>query len=383
MSGVPDKAAAEAEKVEAVFPFDLRGREHASAMQLVNLIDRMTEEEICGAEGLDADREPIRFRTTNSLSFPAGEIAELETKRVATAEGATRWRYDMTVTFLGLLGSVSPLPPYYLESLKVDEGSSDEERALVDFLNLFNHRLVTLFYGIWRKYRYHLVYKTGARDRFSHRMFNLLGLDTNDFSGARPWHQAEIDWIRLLPFAGLLSQYCHSASTLEAIVSAYFGGIPVRIEECCLRRVEVCEEQRNRLGGANSRLGDSLILGTRVYDISGKFRAHIGPLDRDAFRRLLPEGEDHRTLCALLTVLPRRVHLDFDIALALDGASGRGWRLGGGEPGLDRLGWSTWLGREAPDDRDEGPFLTILTPKDMSLGSAAAEEGQGSKDDRN
>ncbi|MEO1192095.1 MAG: type VI secretion system baseplate subunit TssG [Pseudomonadota bacterium] len=364
-----------AEETELVFPFQLQGREHVSAMQLINLIDRMTEEDVFGSHGRDASREPVRFRTTNSLSFPAGEIAGFEARRIDLEDAESRWRYDVTVTFLGLLGSVSPLPPYYLESIKVDEDSSDEDRALSDFLNLFNHRLITLFYEVWRKYRYHLIYKPGAKDRFSHRLFNLLGLETGDFSDPRPWHQAEIDWIRLLPFAGLLSQYCRSASTLETIVSAYFDGVPVRIEECCLRRISVRDEQRNRLGQANARLGQDMVLGKRVYDISGKFRAHIGPVDVESFRRLLPEGEQHRTLSALLAVLPRRVLLEFDIALSLDPAIGRAWRLGADQPGLDRLGWSTWLGQGQEGRPDPGPFLTILTPRDARLGNHSAAEG--------
>ena len=56
------------------------------------------------------------------------------------------------------------------------------------------------------------------------------------------------------------------------------------------RRVEILGEQRNRLGLANSQLGESPVLGERVRDRGGKFRIHIRQLDWNRFHEFRPSA---------------------------------------------------------------------------------------------
>lgn len=86
----------------------------------------------------------------------------------------------MTTTFMGLQGSQSPLPGYYLDHLAWK--AVHEQSPVGDFLDMFSHRLTQFVWHIWRKYRYHISFRNGGVDAFSQRMYSLVGLATASFA---------------------------------------------------------------------------------------------------------------------------------------------------------------------------------------------------------
>jgi type VI secretion system protein ImpH len=108
----------------------------------------------------------------------------------------------------------------------------------------------------------------------------------------------------------------HSAALIEAVLRYYFKHADLVIEQCIERRVDILDEQRNRLGLANSLLGEDVVLGERVRDRSGKFRIHITELDWQRFHEFLPIGFGYQPLCALVR-FTLRDPLDYDIRLVL------------------------------------------------------------------
>ncbi|MCY1527429.1 type VI secretion protein [compost metagenome] len=210
-----------------------------------------------------------------------------------------------------------------------------------DFLDLFNDRLQRLLLPVWRKYRYHASFEQGARDRLSHRLFALAGL------AGKPLRSAgELDAERLLPYLGLLGLRTHSATLIETVLRYYFAHPELHIEACVERRVDIADEQRNRLGQANHRLGDNLVLGTALRDRSGKFRLHLHQLSWQRLHDFLPHGSDHQVLHALLRLLLRDP-LEHDLQLHLRHDEILDWRIAADSP--CRLGWTTWLGRDEAD----------------------------------
>ncbi|MEY5370962.1 type VI secretion system baseplate subunit TssG, partial [Salmonella enterica subsp. enterica serovar Corvallis] len=111
-------------------------------------------------------QETIRFLADASLGFPVSDVSALE----QDASGLFR----MTTTFMGLQGSQSPLPGYYLDHLAWK--SAHEQSPVSDFLDMFSHRLTQFVWHIWRKYRYHVAFRNGGVDAFSQRMYSLVGL---------------------------------------------------------------------------------------------------------------------------------------------------------------------------------------------------------------
>ena len=67
----------------------------------------------------------------------------------------------MVVNFMGLIG---PLGVLALLHHGVDRGpAARRDRTLLDFLNIFNHRMISLFYQAWEKYRFTIAYERGEQ----------------------------------------------------------------------------------------------------------------------------------------------------------------------------------------------------------------------------
>ncbi|MCV5927365.1 type VI secretion system baseplate subunit TssG, partial [Escherichia coli] len=61
--------------------------------------------------------------------------------------------------FLGLHGSSSPLTASYTEKLTWRE---PDDNPVKDFFDFFHNRYTSLLYRVWKKYRYHVQYQSGA-----------------------------------------------------------------------------------------------------------------------------------------------------------------------------------------------------------------------------
>lgn len=284
---------------------------------------------------LDEDQleELLLLQANSSLGFAASDIDELE-----FFEEAGRSRARMRLNPLGLFGAASPLPVFYSEQALGDGPAACTTR---DFLDVFNHRLLRLLLPIWRKYRYHARFRGGAGDPFSEQLFALIGL-----GGPHIRESSEINWKRLLPYLGLLSLRAHSAALIEAVLRYYFKHADLFIEQCIERAVSINDQQLNRLGRANSRLGEDAVLGERVRDRSGRFRIHIRALDWDRFHAFLPIGSGSKPLSALVR-FTQRDPLDHDVRLQMLHGDIRALHIG--EQNSCHLGWTTWLGRERAD----------------------------------
>jgi type VI secretion system protein ImpH len=85
-------------------------------------------------------------------------------------------------------------------------------------------------------------------------------------------------------------------------------------------------------------LGESTIVGSRVWDRQSKFRVRIGPLGLKDYERMLPGGD---SLARVIAVVRNYTgdQLSWDLNLILKRAEVPPVRLGG----AGRLGWTTWL----------------------------------------
>ncbi|MGA8135786.1 MAG: type VI secretion system baseplate subunit TssG [Pseudomonas gingeri] len=277
--------------------------------------------------------DQVEFEANPSLGFPGSDV-----DRVQFFEEHGELRARLRFNLLGLFGSSSPLPAFYGEQAL---GDSQDGNPTRQFLDLFHHRLQRLMLPIWRKYRYSARFESGAQDPFSEQLFALVGLGGEEIRRAE-----ELNWKRLLPYLGLLSLRAHSAALIESVLRYYFKHEELVIEQCVERRVEILEEQLNRLGQANSLLGEDLVLGERVRDRGGKFRIHVRQLTWERFHEFLPIGPGYQPLCALVR-FTLRDPLDYDLRLVLKQEEIRELRIG--ETNVCRLGWTSWLGHERAD----------------------------------
>ncbi|MCW8274454.1 type VI secretion system baseplate subunit TssG [Pseudomonas sp. PCH199] len=303
-----------------------------SLFQAVRLvIDRLREKHPHLSE--DDLYDQLEFQANPSLGFPGSDVDSVE-----FFEEHGQMRARLRFNLMSLVGAGSPLPAFYAEQALSDSEDGNPTR---NFLDLFHHRLQRLMWPIWRKYRYHAGFQSGALDSFSSQLFALIGLGGEEIRKAQ-----ELNWKRLLPYLGLLSLRAHSAALIEAVLRYYFKHAELTIEQCIERSVDILDEQRNCLGRSNSKLGDDLVLGERVRDRSGKFRIHIRELDWQRFHEFLPIGFGYQPLCALVR-FTLRDPLDYDIRLVLRREEVRELRIG--EQNVCHLGWTSWLGCERAD----------------------------------
>jgi type VI secretion system protein ImpH len=287
-------------------------------------------------------RESVRLRPSSSMAFQAADITAIEKR----GESPDRWQ--LTTTVLGLYGANSPLPAFYTEAILRAELTEDDDPARV-FLDLINHRVLSLLYAAWSKYRWEFTFEPGAVDKSSQRFFGLLGLATEGLREA-----IGVPAGRLLRYAGTFSMRPRGAAAVAGAVSDFFDGVPVRIEQCLLRWVRIDEADRNRAGLLNSSLGTDLTIGELVPDRMGKCRAVVGPLDFARFELFLPEGPNSGDLAELVALLLQDP-IEWDMRLVLRGPEVPWCRLSGDGSAV-RLGWTSWL-RSEPESRDRGELF--------------------------
>lgn len=314
-----------------------------SFFQAVWLLERLHPGGAPLGESGPVATEAARLRPASALAFAAADVTSLERRAEAPP-------HELTTAVLGLYGATSPLPGYYSEDILRGE-VEDEHDAVRLFLDVLNHRLLSLLYRAWLKYRWELSFRRDARDRTSQRLLGLLGLGTEGLQ-----ERFEIPAGRLLRYAGAISQRPRTAGALESVVGDYFGGIPVRVEACVHQWVEIAEEDRGRLGVRASTLGRDLTVGDRVPDRSGKLRLAIGPLDFGTWERLRPGGECWDELRALVRFVLTDP-LEFDVRLELaDREVPRPRLTASGEAAGAKLGWSLWLAEERERTKREVLF---------------------------
>jgi type VI secretion system protein ImpH len=249
--------------------------------------------------------ERIRLRPNLSLSFATGDIASID--RLAERPGEAS-RYELVTGFLGIYGVSSPLPSYITEDLMGLEEHNPLQRR---FLDLFNHRLLSLFYRAWQKYRCSDADMAGPDGAYTKRLLLLLGL--HHLPDACDGRLVNLQLIR---FAELLTQHPRSALSLETCLRRFFPGIPIEVQPCIAVWTPIPPDQRSRLGLQGVSLGEDFWLGEDVCNRSTTFRVAIGPVDYRTFRDFLPGAGRRHELEALVAVF-NQDGLDCEISIAV------------------------------------------------------------------
>jgi type VI secretion system protein ImpH len=296
--------------------------------QAVHLLERFFPDKVGVGRFAPLAAEVARFRANSTLAFPASEIQAL----TWPAQGAVQ----MQVNFMGLTGPEGVLPLNY--TLFLAERARAGDSAPADFFDTFNHRIISLFFKAWEKYRFWIAYERGDHDQFSHHLLDLIGLGT---SGLQDRQVVADD--SLLFYSGLLAQHPRSATALEQILNDYFE-VPVEVEQfaggwyrldtntqCCLEGRSSYSEQ----------LGVGAVVGDEVWDQTARVRIRIGPLSLAQYKEFLPTGSAFEPL-RVLTRFFSNDEFDFEVQLVLNHHEVPRCELGADPESAPRLGWTTW-----------------------------------------
>jgi type VI secretion system protein ImpH len=180
--------------------------------QAVRLLERLHPDRQPVGFFSDPRREVAHFAANPDTAFPPSEIHSLDLPTDAPAL--------IAVNFMGLTGPEGVLP--YSYSHLVSERVRAKDRTLRDFFDLFHHRIISLFYRAWEKYRFGVAHERDQHDLLSGHVKDLVGL-----GGGRLQDRLSIPDEVLLFYAGLFAPQQRSAAALQQLLQDYFG---VRVE---------------------------------------------------------------------------------------------------------------------------------------------------------
>ncbi len=314
-----------------------------SFYRAVSLLEKLEPSKKRLGETLDPREEPVRFSVKPGLSFPPSDISNLQT---AEEDGQPR----MDVRFMGLIGPSGVLPDWFNDLALARTQAKDF--TLVEFLDIFHHRLITLFYLAWKRSRFTVNYRPGAADRLSGYLLSLVGLGTEGLKG-----RIGLPEESLLYCSGLLGRQIPSAAAVESAVR-YMAGADAKVHQFIERMIPLEPDDCTQIGTANSVLGDSAICGGYARECQTKFRIHLGPVPYRQFVRLLPAGDLLKPIFALIRYLVG-IEYEFELCVFLKSDDVPGCTLGGAvSPEAPRLGWSTWMVARGAELR-EAPYVTM------------------------
>lgn len=312
--------------------------------QLVELLNKLAS-----SQDIDVRSELIRFKSYANIAFPTRDVISIEKN--------TAGQFELEVSFLGLHGSQSPLPGYYLDDFAWED--TQQILGVTDYLNVFNHRLIALLHRIWRKYRYYICFENEGVDSFSRYMFSLVGLGNGVNRG-----RVRINHSKMLAYAGLLASPSRSPDVISSLISHCFDLEKVNVVGWETRRIPIPEAQQNRLGvisyqqGKKSRprmlLGENFSLGSHIHDCNGKCTIEIDELSLERYMSFLPNGSDFLPLVAFVSYIFHE-QLAWDLRLCIAEQQAEGICLGLKKH--NQLGWQSFLGQP---EKQPNVTITVL-----------------------
>jgi len=320
-----------------------------SFYRAVYLLERFTENRKELGAALVPSEEPVRFSVKKGFSFPPSDISGLE-------DPDRNGPPTLEIAFMGLTGPSGVLPQWYTQLVLARERLKDS--TLGDFLDLFHHRLITLFYLAWKKHRFPENYQVGARDRLSRYLLSLSGLGTPGLTEMIGLPEEALTF-----YSGLLSRPIASAVAIESAV-AYFADTRVRVEQFIERIVDLEPSDQTQLGAANATLGDDAICGSQVWECQTKFRVHLGPVGKAKFARMMPTGDLLVPIFSLIRYMVG-IEYEFEIRIYLRKEDVPLCQVGSTGADAPMLGWTTWV--SSPGYRYEKDIFFTFQEYDLKL----------------
>jgi type VI secretion system protein ImpH len=303
-------------------------------------------------ESRKASDDIVRLGQAPHLGFAPSDVVSTATNEAG--------QFLLEQYGFGLFGPNGALP-LHLTELAYERRRQKEDATVVDFLNLFQHRLISLFYRAWADSEPAVNLDRPQSDRFRAYVGALFGLAPESAHDA----DAVADFAKLSR-AGRFAAQARSADGLEAILSDYFG-IPVEVRPFAGAWLDIPPDLHSRLG--EQRLGMTTTLGTSTWQCQHKFEIVLGPLQHDAFNDFLPGARGLSEMHALVRLYTND-EWAWQVRLLLRDAELPGMRLGratgvaasgiastGAHNQLsnhlgNQLGWTSWLGARRAGAQD-------------------------------
>lgn len=288
--------------------------------------------------------DPIRLAQEPSLAFAPSTLASFD---VPTDGRPSR----LNVRFFGLFGPNGPLPLHLTEYAR-ERIRHHHDPTFARFLDIFHHRLISLFYRAWADAQPTVQYDRPQQDRFADYVGSLCGLGMPEFRS-----RDAVPDLTKLHFAGRLAAQSKCPEGLARILSEFFQ-LQVRIEEFVGQWAELPVNYQCQLGEVSDTgyLGESTTIGSHIWDCQQRFRIVMGPMGWPDYQRLLPGGAGLERLADLVRGYIGD-ELLWELNLILQRPDTPALELGV----CGQLGRSSWL---SPESLEHDADDLVLTDRD-------------------
>jgi len=291
----------------------------ANFLATLRQLSALAQDNPIPGNALSYKNENFRLSQAVSLAFPASEVASI------------RWQTDqlaIKLYSLGVWGPQGPLPLHFSELALTRFQQQDS--ALIDFIDLFHHRSMAIFFRAWYAAQDTASLDRPAQDRFSYYLRCLTGLPLSDtLPSSRAQHQ-------LLSTGFHLARKNCAPQDLISTLKAIFN-LPFEIEEFQPGWIDFDRQEQNQLAH-QVQLGVNALLGEASYQSDHRFKIWCGPLSYEQYLSLHP---DKPRLAAISHTIQRLTggNYHYDIHLTLAETYSPSTTLSGNQ----QLGFTSWL----------------------------------------
>lgn len=301
--------------------------------QVVKLVESLHAQATPIGEGFAIDDEVLTIKSRVFLSAPPSDVYDL-----SVSESKTTIR----VNFFGLAGLQGPLPMPFTETIL--NRLKFKDTASSDFLDIFNHRLISILHRIRKKHWVGLDYRQPHQTFIGRDLLALNGMSSETFKSRAVSPQD------LLYYSGLFWQQPKSPVGLKQIIGHYFN-TKVTLQSHMGGWVDISPDRWSYLG-KNNILGQTAMVGTKIWDVNQNLRIKLGPMDFKSFEQFLKIGSAYPKLLELMkSYLPSGYK--FSINLCLQARDVKQTRL----DGKTYLGWTSWIDSKQALKNDDQVIL--------------------------
>ncbi|WP_420233586.1 type VI secretion system baseplate subunit TssG [Pseudomonas sp. ABY48] len=248
--------------------------------------------------------DPVRFRPDPGMGFPASELKGIELDKENPQRPPT-----VRTRLLGLYGVDSPMPTAFIDDIAQRRQGHE---ALEAFLDIFNHRIFTQFYRIWRKYSYPATFEAGGSDATSQSLLGLIGLG---IPGTARRIATPIS--RFLALLSVMRLPTRNAEGIDALVKLLAPNTQVRIAPHRPQKITLAHPA-SLCPNRPVSLSEGTPLGTVGQDVNSQLRLTLFTEHAQEANKWLPGGELHSDLLVLLRVyLGWRCNATLQLTLAV------------------------------------------------------------------
>jgi len=282
-----------------------------------------------GSGAFPAD-EAIRIQSRVSLSPSPSDISHIS---------YTQGTYVVEINFMGLAGLQGPLPLPYTE--RILDRQRIRDYGPTEFLDLFNHRFVSLFHCIYKKTLVGLYNKPASKMPIGRTIQGISGFLTQKITqdippetylqfGAAFWHQQK------------------NKFAFQKMLDSFFK-VPISVFPFQGRWVFLDEAQKTKIGnqGQFQSLGKGACLGNKAWNQSAGIKMKVGPLPHDRFLTFLKSGQAYKNLISFCYAYLGGGQ-EFIVQLGIHPQEIPPLRLNGKRA----LGWTSWFSSQTKQDPD-------------------------------